>query len=89
MTKKYDLQQFKLINQNKIRFVHRKKYKKTKKLSWKNNFYAPYQPYDNLWCTIIVQDIVLAYPDYSEPFEIYTDASATQPGAVITQKIVH
>ena len=33
-----------------------------------------------------MRGIVLAYPDYSEPFEIYTDASATQLGAVITQK---
>ena len=30
--------------------------------------------------------MVLAYPDYSETFEVYTDASATQLGAVITQK---
>ena len=28
--------------------------------------------------------MVLAYPDYSETFEVYTDASATQLGAVIT-----
>jgi hypothetical protein len=28
---------------------------------------------------------VLAYPAYSKPFEIYTDASATQLGAVIAQ----
>jgi hypothetical protein len=27
----------------------------------------------------------LAYPDYSEVFEIYTDASSKQLGAVITQ----
>ena len=33
----------------------------------------------------ICQDVVLAYPDFSKPFEIYTDASATQLGAVITQ----
>ena len=33
----------------------------------------------------IAQGTVLAYPDYSQPFEIYTDASATQLGAVITQ----
>ena len=34
----------------------------------------------------IIKDAVLAYPDYSETFEVYTDASATQLGAVITQK---
>jgi len=28
----------------------------------------------------------LAYPDYSEVFKIYTDASSNQLGAVITQK---
>jgi hypothetical protein len=28
----------------------------------------------------------LAYPDYSEVFEIYTDASSKQLGAVIIQK---
>ncbi len=28
----------------------------------------------------------MAYPDYSEVFEIYTDASSKQLGAVITQK---
>ena len=29
---------------------------------------------------------MLAYPDYSEPFEIFMDASTRQLGAVITQK---
>ena len=33
----------------------------------------------------ICQDVVLAYPDFSKPFKIYTDASANQLGAVITQ----
>jgi hypothetical protein len=33
----------------------------------------------------IAKDLVLAYPDYSEVFEIYTDASSIQLGAVITQ----
>ena len=28
----------------------------------------------------------MAYPDYSEVFEIYTDASSKQLGAAITQK---
>ncbi len=38
---------------------------------------------------MITKDVVLAYPDYSEPFEIYTDASSKQLGAVITQKNRH
>jgi hypothetical protein len=29
---------------------------------------------------------VLAYPDFLKPFEIYTDASTKQLGAVITQE---
>ncbi len=29
--------------------------------------------------------MVFAYPDYSKVFEIYTDASSKQLGAVITQ----
>jgi hypothetical protein len=33
----------------------------------------------------IVKETVPAYPDSSKPFEIYTDASATQLGAVIAQ----
>ncbi len=33
----------------------------------------------------ITKDIVLAYPDYSKVFEIYTDASSKQLGAIITQ----
>ncbi len=35
----------------------------------------------------IAKDVVLAYPDYSKIFEIYTDASSKQLGAVITQGI--
>jgi hypothetical protein len=33
----------------------------------------------------IAKDVVLAYPDYSQVFEIYTYASSKQLGAVITQ----
>ncbi len=33
----------------------------------------------------IVKETVLAYPDFLKPFEIYTDASSTQLGAMITQ----
>jgi hypothetical protein len=31
-------------------------------------------------------DVVLAYPDFTVPFEIYTDASKYQIGSIITQK---
>ena len=33
----------------------------------------------------IAKDVVLAYPDFSREFEIYTDASSKQLGSVITQ----
>ena len=33
----------------------------------------------------MAKEVILAYPDYSKVFEIYTDASATQLGSVITQ----
>ena len=34
----------------------------------------------------IAREVVLAYPDYSKVFEIYTDASSKQLGAVITKE---
>ena len=34
----------------------------------------------------LARDVLLSYPDYNELFEIYTDASTRQLGAVITQK---
>jgi len=40
--------------------------------------------FDNLKATV-ARDVVLAYPDYSQDFEIYTDALSKQLGAVITQ----
>ena len=40
--------------------------------------------FDNVKATI-ARDVVLAYPDFSQEFEIYTDASSKQLGAVITQ----
>ncbi len=41
--------------------------------------------FDNLKATI-VKEVVLAYPDFLKPFDIYTDASSKQLGAVITQE---
>ena len=63
------------------------KAKGTNKIPWHWN--EKHQKVFALVKATIVQDIVLAYPDYSEPFEIYADASATQLGAVITKKIGH
>jgi hypothetical protein len=42
------------------------------------------QVFDNVKAAI-AKETVLAYPDFSKTFEIYTDASSTQLGAVITQ----
>jgi hypothetical protein len=35
--------------------------------------------------TTIAKDVVLVYPDYSKIFEVFTDASNKQLGAVTTQ----
>ncbi len=40
--------------------------------------------FDNVKAAIAIET-VLAYPDFLRPFEIYTDASSTQLGAMITQ----
>ncbi len=40
--------------------------------------------FDDMKATI-AKDVVLAYPDYSREFEIYTDALSKQLGSVITQ----
>jgi hypothetical protein len=42
------------------------------------------QVFDNVKVAI-AKETVLAYPDFLKPFEIYTNASATQLGAVIAQ----
>jgi hypothetical protein len=42
------------------------------------------QAFDNVKTTI-TKEVVLAYPDFMKPFEIYTDASTMQLGSVITQ----
>jgi len=35
--------------------------------------------------TTIAKEVVLAYPDFTKSFDIYTDASTKQLGSVITQ----
>jgi hypothetical protein len=56
---------------------------KTKKKPWR---WEPIhqQAFDDVKAPI-AKETVLAYPDFLKPFEIYTDASSTQLGAVITQ----
>jgi hypothetical protein len=56
---------------------------KTKKKPWR---WDPIhqQVFDNVKAAI-AKKTVLAYPDFLKTFEIYTDASSTQLGAVITQ----
>ncbi len=57
--------------------------KGTKKVPWHWDE-VHQRAFDHVKATI-AKDIVLAYPDYSKVFEIYTDASSKQLGAVITQ----
>jgi hypothetical protein len=59
------------------------KAKGTKKVPWHWDE-AHQRAFDHVKATI-AKDAVLAYPDYSKVFEIYTDASSKQLGAVITQ----
>jgi hypothetical protein len=56
---------------------------KTKKKPWR---WDPnhQQVFDNVKAAI-AKETVLAYPDFLKPFDIYTDALATQLGAVIAQ----
>jgi hypothetical protein len=56
---------------------------KTKKKTWRWNPIHQ-QAFDNIKA-VIAKETVLAYPDFSKPLEIYTDASSTQLGAVITK----
>jgi hypothetical protein len=44
------------------------------------------QAFDNVKSTI-AKEVVLAYLDFTKPFEIYTDASTVQLGAVTTQSL--
>jgi hypothetical protein len=59
------------------------KMNKTKKKPWQ---WDPthQQAFNNIKAAI-AKETVLAYPDFLRPFEIYTDASSMQLGAVITQ----
>jgi hypothetical protein len=59
------------------------KAKGTKKVPW--HWDEVHQRAFNHIKATIVNYVVLAYPDYCKVFEIYTDASSKQLGAVITQ----
>ncbi len=59
----------------------KKKGTKKKKFHWDE---CHQQAFDTIKSTI-ARDVVLAYPNYEKQFEIYTDASSRQLGAVIVQ----
>jgi hypothetical protein len=56
---------------------------KTKKKPWQWDLIHQ-QALDNVKAAI-AKETVLAYPDFLKPFEIYTDTSSTQLGAVTAQ----
>jgi hypothetical protein len=55
----------------------------TKKVPWHWDE-VHQRAFDHVKATI-AKDVILAYPDFSKFFKIYTDASSKQLGAVITQ----
>ena len=55
---------------------------KKKKFYWSNKHQEAFEAIKK----VIVREVMLAHPDYNGPFEIFTDASTRQLGAVITQK---
>ena len=57
---------------------------KTRKVPW--HWDAVHQKAFDDVKAVIAKDVALAYPDYSKDFEIYTDASSKQMGAVITHQ---
>ncbi len=58
--------------------------KRTKKVPWHWDE-VHQRAFDHVKATI-ARKVVLAYPDFSKVFEIYTDASSKQLGAVLTQE---
>jgi hypothetical protein len=58
--------------------------KRTKKVPWHRD--EVHQRAFNHVKATIARDVILAYPDYSKFFEIYTDASSKQLGAVLTHE---
>ncbi len=61
------------------------KAKGTKMVPWHWDWDEVHQNAFNHIKATIAKDVVLAYLDYSKVFEIYTDASSKQLGALITQ----
>ncbi len=59
------------------------KQNKTKKKPWQWESIHQ-EAFDNVKATI-AKVVVLAYPDFAKPFELYTDASTMQLGSAITQ----
>ena len=61
---------------------HKKERDKKKPFYWSS---VHQEAFDNVKA-LLAHDMVLAYPDISKEFELYTDASARQLGAVIVQE---
>ena len=55
---------------------------KTVKFEWKKEHEEAFQNIKKH----IAKEVILAYPDFENPFHIHTDASLTQLGAVISQE---
>ena len=58
---------------------------KNVKYDWKDE----HQKFFDAIKRVIGRELLLAYPEFNAPFEIHTDASKLQIGAVISQKGKH
>ena len=59
--------------------------KNKKKFVWTEEIQQAFEAMKKM----VAKETLLAFPDYAKPFDIYTDASKSQLGAVITQGASH
>ena len=70
-----------LVGECRAKTGRNRRRKQTKKFAWLD---IHQKAFDNMK-KVVSREVTMAYPDFTQPFNIYTDASSRQLGAVITQ----